>query len=76
MNIIILLFLIIQMADVALLRYTNDCTYLGVHMQKKQRATIQNIADIVGVSKTTVSRYLNNKLKYMSAETKPKSKKR
>lgn len=41
-------------------------------MQKKQRATIQNIADIVGVSKTTVSRYLNNKLKYMSAETKSK----
>lgn len=41
-------------------------------MQKKQRTTIQNIADIVGVSKTTVSRYLNNKLKYMSAETKTK----
>lgn len=39
-------------------------------MEKRKRLTIQDIADIVGVSKTTVSRYINGKYGNMSTETK------
>ena len=39
---------------------------------KKQRFTIEDIAQLTNVSKTTVSRYLNGKYEYMSAETKLK----
>lgn len=38
----------------------------------KSRMTIQDIADAVGVSKTTVSRYFNGKYNYMSEETRRK----
>jgi len=38
----------------------------------KSRMTIQDIADVVGVSKTTVSRYFNGKYNYMSEETRRK----
>ena len=38
----------------------------------KSRMTIQDIADAVGVSKTTVSRYFNGKYNYMSDETRRK----
>lgn len=36
---------------------------------KKESLTIQTVAEMVGVSKTTVSRFLNGKYEYMSAET-------
>ncbi len=35
----------------------------------KNKVTIQNVADMAGVSKTTVSRYINGKYEYMSEET-------
>lgn len=38
----------------------------------KNKVTIQDIANAVGVSKTTVSRYLNGKYSYMSEETRKK----
>jgi len=38
----------------------------------KSHMTIQDIADAVGVSKTTVSRYFNGKYSYMSEETRRK----
>lgn len=38
----------------------------------KNKVTIQDIANSVGVSKTTVSRYLNGKYNYMSEETRKK----
>lgn len=38
-------------------------------MNKKQRITIQDIAERVGVSKATISRYLNGKYEYMSEDT-------
>lgn len=38
-------------------------------MNKKQHLTIQDIAGLAGVSKATVSRYLNGKYEYMSEET-------
>lgn len=38
----------------------------------RKRATIQDIADQAGVSKTTVSRFLNGKFDFMSEDTKQK----
>ena len=38
-------------------------------MNRKQRITIQDIAERVGVSKATVSRYLNGKFEFMSEQT-------
>lgn len=39
-------------------------------MKNKQKITINEIASMAGVSKTTVSRYLNGKYEFMSEETK------
>lgn len=39
-------------------------------MKTKEKITINEIAKMAGVSKTTVSRYLNGKFEYMSTETK------
>ena len=44
-------------------------------MQNKNNITIRDIADRVGVSKTTISRYLNGKYQYMSKETQQRIKK-
>ena len=38
-------------------------------MDKKENLTIADIAQLTNVSTTTISRYLNGKYKYMSAET-------
>lgn len=43
-------------------------------MKKKTNITIDDIAVMAGVSKTTVSRYINGKFEYMSAETREKIK--
>ena len=41
----------------------------------KNKVTIKDIANMAGVSKTTVSRYINGKYEYMSEETRQDSSK-
>lgn len=41
----------------------------------KNKVTIKDIANMAGVSKTTVSRYINGKYEYMSEETRQRIKK-
>ena len=41
----------------------------GCMLSYKNKITIQDVADMAGVSKTTVSRYINGKYEYMSEET-------
>ena len=42
----------------------------GTHFMPRKQITINDIAKDVGVSKTTISRYLNGKYEFMSPETK------
>ena len=37
---------------------------------KKKKTTISDVAEKAGVSKSTVSQYINQRFRYMSAETK------
>lgn len=55
-----------------LLIYKSVSRFKGIYMSeqlKNKTCTIKDIAQKAGVSKTTISRYLNGKYKYMSQET-------
>ncbi|WP_051387325.1 LacI family DNA-binding transcriptional regulator [Peribacillus psychrosaccharolyticus] len=41
-------------------------------MNKKKKITISDVAEKAGVSKSTVSQYINQRYRYMSADTKEK----